>query len=524
MNIAEVLRDRARDLGDRPAIVDRRGGVSFVELDRASARAAAELDAAGLRPGDCALVFHPMSIRLYVVLVGLFRIGATAMFVDPSAGRRHIDRCCRLAAPRAFVATPAAHLLRIVSSAIRRMPIALVVGAALPGMRSVASGRRLAERDEIQPCEADTPALLTFTSGSTGDPKGAVRTHGFLLAQHRVLEEHLELERGAVDLTTLPVFVLANLASGVTSVIADADLRHPGAIDAGPLMAQISARRPTRVVASPALLDRLASHVRSHHATLDSFHHIFTGGAPVFPRLLQELRAIAPQAIVTAVYGSTEAEPIARVDLDEIAPGDLAAMRRGAGLLAGRPVPSIRLRIIPDEWSRPIGPFDAASFDARSLAAGQVGEIVVAGDHVLSGYLNGLGDEDTKFRVGDRVWHRTGDAGYLDHRERLWLMGRCSARIDDALGTLYPFAVECAAQDVAGVRRTALVERRGQRLLVVEIGGPGDAAPRETRAALLDALQWAALSDVVIVKRIPVDRRHNAKVDYPALRKMVHDE
>lgn len=519
MNIAEVLRDRARTLGHQPAIIDRDGCVSFEELDRATARAAAEFASAGLKHGDRALVFHPMSIRLYVVLVALFRLGVTAMFLDPSVGRRHIDRCCRLAQPRAFVAMPAAHLLRVVSRAIRRIPIKLVAGAALPGMRSVAHRKRLSERELIQPCEADSPALLTFTSGSTGEPKGAVRTHGFLLAQHRVLEEHLELGPGAVDLTTLPIFVLANLASGVTSVIADADLRHPGAIDPEPLLAQISAQRPTRVVASPALLDRLASHARLLHTTLDSFQHIFTGGAPVFPRLLQELREVAPHATVTAVYGSTEAEPIARVDLEAIAPEDLAKMRHGAGLLAGRPVPAVSLRVIPDQWGRPVGPFDAASFDARSLTAGEVGEIVVAGDHVLPGYLNGLGDEETKFRVGARVWHRTGDAGYLDDRERLWLMGRCSARIDDALGTLYPFVVECAAQEIAGVRRTALVERRGQRLLVAELN---DVAPRETRAALLDALRWAALNDVLIVSRIPVDRRHNAKVDYPTLHKMVH--
>jgi acyl-CoA synthetase (AMP-forming)/AMP-acid ligase II len=515
MNIAEVLRDRARDLGRQPAIVDRGGAVSFEELDRAAARAAAEFDLAGLKPGDRALVFHPMSIRLYVVLVGLFRLGVTAVFLDPSAGRRHIDACCRLARPRALVATPAAHLLRIVSRAIRRIPIKLGAGAPLRGIRSAACGNGDTADALIQPCATDSPALVTFTSGSTGEPKGTVRTHALLLAQHRVLEEHLELGRGDVDLSTLPVFVLANLASGVTSVIADADLRHPGAIDPGPLLAQIRARRPTRVVASPALLHRLASHARLRHTTLDSFRHIFTGGAPVFPPLLQELREVAPHATVTAVYGSTEAEPIARINLEEIASDDLVAMRRGAGLLAGRPVPAVSLRIIADQWGRPAGPFD---FDASSLPAGEVGEIVVAGDHVLTGYLNGAGDEDTKFRVGGRVWHRTGDAGYLDDRERLWLMGRCSARIDDAFGTLYPFAVECAAQDIAGVRRAALVERRGQRLLAVETDG---VAPQATRAALTEALRWAALSDVVIVGRIPVDRRHNAKVDYPALRRMV---
>jgi acyl-CoA synthetase (AMP-forming)/AMP-acid ligase II len=459
-----------------------------------------------------------MAVRLYVVLIGLFRLGVTAMFVDPSAGRHQIDRSCRLGQPHAFVATRAAHVLRLVSGAIRHTPLKIVVGAGLPGTRSVAAGGLRPERETIATCTPDSPALLTFTSGSTGQPKGAVRTHGFLLAQHRVLEHDLRLRPGDVDLTTLPVFVLANLASGVTSVIADADLVHPGAIDPAPVLAQIRAHRPTRIVASPALLDRLASHARSRHTTLDSFQHIFTGGAPVFPRLLRALREIAPQASVTAVYGSTEAEPMATVDWGEIAPVDFEAMRRGAGLLAGRPVPAIDLRVLPDRWGRPIGPFDAGDLDAEALATGTIGEIVVAGDHVVPGYLNGVGDAETKFKVGARVWHRTGDAGYLDERGRLWLMGRCSARIDDALGTLYPFAVECAAQEVAGVERAALVARRQQRRLAVQLKA---SASEQARADLLDALRWAGLADVVVVDEIPVDRRHNAKIDYPRLQKLL---
>ena len=82
----------------------------------------------------------------------------------------------------------------------------------------------------------DDEALITFTSGSTGAAKAAVRTHGFLLAQHAVLARDLELQAGEVDLTTLPIFVLANLASGVCSVIPDVDMRAPADADPARLM------------------------------------------------------------------------------------------------------------------------------------------------------------------------------------------------------------------------------------------------------------------------------------------------
>ena len=220
----------------------------------------------------------------------------------------------------------------------------------------------------------------------------------------------------------------------------------------------------------------------------------------------------------TRCTGSTEAEPIARVAWSEIAAVDLEAMETGAGLLVGRPVAAIQLRILPDRWGMPIGPYDDADFTRAVLAGGQRGEIVVAGAHVLPGYLNGVGDEETKFRVSGTVWHRTGDAGYLDPRNRLWLLGRCSAKLADQHGLLYPFAVECAALVVEGVRRCALVEHEGARVLAVELEG---LSHEDARRALLARLAWAGLKDVIVVEQLPMDKRHNAKIDYPALRKLL---
>jgi acyl-CoA synthetase (AMP-forming)/AMP-acid ligase II len=516
VNIAQVLSERAASMGDAPAIIDPARSVTFAGLERRASRAAAQLARAGVRPGDPVLVVCPMSVELYTVLIGLWRLGAMAVFLDPSAGRAHLDRCCRRVPPRALVAVPRAHLLRALSGALRRVPVKVAVGGWAPWTRRLRpdAGDGL---DGVACADADTPALLTFTSGSTGEPKAAVRTHGFLLAQHRVLEDDLRLRAGQRDLATLPIFVLANLASGVTSVIPDADLRRPAEIDPVPVLRQIHALGPTRVAASPAFLDRLARHAMSLGRPIEPLREIYTGGAPVFPGVLRNLHAAAPQARVVAVYGSTEAEPIARVAWDEIAPADVSAMESGAGLLAGRPVDAIDLRILRDEWGRPLGPLGAADLDRQTLPAGQTGEIVVSGPHVLPGYLGGVGDADTKVHVGTAVWHRTGDAGYLDHSGRLWLLGCCSARISDAHGVVYPFAVECAALTIAGVRRAALVALAGRRVLVVE----KEHAAGDPRSALLARLAWAFIADVVVVASLPVDRRHNAKVDYPAVQALV---
>jgi acyl-CoA synthetase (AMP-forming)/AMP-acid ligase II len=202
----------------------------------------------------------------------------------------------------------------------------------------------------------------------------------------------------------------------------------------------------------------------------------------------------------------------------DASPEDRQAMLSGAGLLAGPPVPGLALRIVVDRWGTPRGPYTTEQFAAECLPAGTPGEIVVSGEHVLSGYLHGRGDEETKCKVDGVTWHRTGDAGYLDDRGRVWLLGRCVARIEDAHGAVYPFAVEAAAYTNPGVRRAALVARDGRRLLAVELSQRSATAGLRT---LREQLAWAHVAEVRVFERIPVDSRHNAKIDYPALNRLL---
>jgi acyl-CoA synthetase (AMP-forming)/AMP-acid ligase II len=522
MNLTHVLQRQVAERPDAPALVTasrgRNRAITFAELDLSAQRLARLLHDSGLRAGDAVLVLQPVGIDLYVTLLAVFRLGLVAMFLDPSAGRGHVERCCSLRPPDAMVGTPKAHLLRLGSAALRRVRRKFVVGGPAPGAVRVGRARRLSPYTDVQPCEADAPALLTFTSGTTGAPKAAVRSHGLLAAQQAALARCLSLTPGQVDLTTLPVFALANLASGVTSLVPDADLRRPGRIDPGPVVEQVLRHRPRSTVASPALLKRVAGECARRGLTLPSFDRVFTGGAPVFLKTVEKLRQMAPAARVVSVYGSTEAEPMAHVAHDEVSDDDRAATLAGGGLLAGRPVPEVHLRILPDRWGQPLGQLDDQTFGSMSLPAGAAGEIVVSGEHILPRYLGGRGDAETKFRVGGRVWHRTGDAGYLDPAGRLWLVGRCSARLDDDHGTTYPLSVEAAAAEQPGVARAGLLLLGPERVLAVEPDDGAACNPSE----LTQALAWAHL-DRVVFTPIPVDSRHNAKVDYAALRRSLEN-
>lgn len=513
MNLVSLLVERARNHPERLALVDRQDGVdrsvSYGELVSRVAVGAGRLQEMGLKRGQVILVFQPVSIELYEILLAAFHMGLRVMLADPSAGRKFLSLCCKRLKPDAFFGPWKAQCLRLVVPEMWSIPLTICCGWFPAAVRWQVDGEPVPLADMAD----DDAALLTFTSGSTGIPKAAVRSHGFLVAQHRALSRALEFEEGEVDLITLPVFVLANLASGLTSVLAAMDFSKPGAPDAVSISRQCQDFRVTRCAASPAFFEGLLA------GGLPYFRKLYTGGAPVFPDLLRRLCGALPDATVHAVYGSTEAEPIAHFSAEQVAGEVEAVTGRGGGLCAGRPVPEIYLRIVADRWGTPL-----LVSDLISLPVGEAGEIIVSGEHVLRGYLGGLGDEETKVCDGEKVWHRTGDAGWVDTQGRLWLLGRCAEKMPpfpageglpvDALR--YPFTIECALREIFPAIRMAAMDWQGERTLVV-----GKKCGHYEASIIERKVEEFGIRQVIYLESLPLDRRHQAKIDYPALREIL---
>jgi len=505
MNIPQQLEKQARKRPQADALISADGRMTFSELERATQFTAAEFLRRGIQPGAGVLMLLPVGIPLYVHLIALFRIGAHAVLIDPGAGRAHLGAAVEMASPSAVIAGKKAKLLRLFVSEIRRIPLWVtpVTGGVGDGGKS----------SSLPSPRTETPALLTFTSGSTGRPKGMLRTHEFLLAQHAALEKSINLQPGERDLTTLPVFVLANLASGLTSILADCDFKHPGFVHGGRILRQIEREKPTRSCGSPAFYTRLAESAERRGRTIPSIRSIYTGGAPVFPSMVRQIKEAAHGSSVIIVYGSTEAEPIAHIDSIEFL--ELCSGRQARGLPAGKPVPEVEVAIFDPTCQPPDGCLDPKAFAAHLVPTGRPGELLVRGAHVGRGYLHGVGDVENKLRAGDQIWHRTGDAAWQDSDGRLWLLGRVHAAVRRRDGSiLYPFEIEARLDAFPGIRRTALVEFQGSACLVVEPEPETQWCGEAFRRICMEF----DVSQIRDLRKIPLDRRHNAKVDYPRLR------
>jgi acyl-CoA synthetase (AMP-forming)/AMP-acid ligase II len=468
VNLIDNFLQRAEKRPDHVAIREGSGRrISFAALKRQSASLASAFAAKGVSRGDRVLVGVWPGIDLYAGLAAIWRLGAVAVFPEPATGVAGFRHAAAATKPKALLAGWKIRTLALLFEETRRIPIGL----------SPSANRGRISDDCASLAEGD-PALISFTSGSSGAPKGMARSHGLMLAQHAALASLIGTNReDEIDLVAFPAFVLTCLGHGVTSVMPSWDVRRHDRADPNEVLAQIEAVGATRLLLPPVITQELAG-----TRLPPTVHRVLTGGGPVYPDVARRFLAGSPEVGLTVVYGSTEAEPIAHARADEFDEEIWREASMGAGLPVGAPVPEARVRLVDDE-------------------------IVVAGPHVNPGYLDPARDRETKIFDGATIWHRTGDAGRFDAAGRLWLLGRCSS----AARGLFPFSVETAVRLWPGVRAAVMVAREsGRSLLFIE----GD----ETQLA-----QWRRLIggigdlEVVAVRAMPMDRRHRSKPDVRAL-------
>jgi acyl-CoA synthetase (AMP-forming)/AMP-acid ligase II len=491
-NVVRHLVRLARSQPDQLAVVEPHGDrITFGELDDRTARFAGGLRAMGVPGGARLLVLAPMGIPLYIALLGVFRAGCTAVLVDPSADRALLRRTLARLDLTGFIGSPKAQLLRLLLPELRGLRWYVSTGFVPLPHRSFAR----VDGDPFGPEPVEVPALVTFTTGTSGRPRAMARRHAFLDAQRVALTEHMGLGSDDVDLATLPVFLLNSLSAGATCVLADADLSRVGSADPERIATQLREWEVTTTSGSPSFFAPLARTLQARGEQLPHLRKLFVGGGRVPSRLLEQLGAVAPQADVVVHYGSTEADPIASIEAAEL----LAMGGDGAGRGSCVGVPSAGLRL--ELW---------APGGTRAVDPDEPGEVVVAGDHVNRSYLEDP-EADARYKVhhDGLVWHRTGDVARRDAAGRLWLLGRVGEAIDGR----WPLVVEAVAESLPWVRRAGLGERDAEAVLVVELF--------DRPEGWQEQLRERCGVDRVLERAVPTDHRHNAKVDRVALARLL---
>lgn len=526
VNVADAMSVMARQSPDRTAVVFPSGQtearLSFAELDGLSESFAAGFQQAGLRRGDRTLVFVPPGPDLMAVIFGLLKMGAVPVLLDPGLPRKDMLACIRECEPVGFVGIPPAQAVRrLFPRAFRTLRVSVTAcrSALWPG-QTLARMRMLRAERAPQAYSAGDVAAIAFTSGSTGIPKGVVYSHGNFRAQVDIMRDVMGIVPGDVHLACLPIFGLFNPALGVTTVVPQMDPRHPSAVNPARLVADIEAHGVTFSLGSPTIWRRVADHCAVNRVKLRHMKKVFLFGAPVMPDLVSKMKDCLADGEVFTPYGATEALPLTLISGDEILRQTADSTAKGKGVCVGRAIGGADIRVI-DIREKPIAEWDGA----LEVAPGQVGEVTVRGAVVTREYLNR--PEQTaaaKIRDGEHLWHRMGDLGYLDEKQRLWFCGRKSHRVETAQGLMLPIPCETLFNRHPRVARSALVgigpPWKQRPVLVVE-PKPG-LRPRSAaeESAFIDELlelghgddRARQIATVLFHDAFPMDVRHNAKI------------
>jgi len=359
---------------------------------------------------------------------------------------------------------------------------------------------------------ADDPAAVVFTSGATGPAKGVRYTHGQLCAQRDALRALYRITDSDRFVAAFAPFAVFGPALGIATGLADMDVTAPATLTAAALDDACRRIDATMVFASPAALANVLATASGPLPSLAKVRLVMSAGAPVPIETLRRLAALCPHAELCTPYGMTEVLPVADTTLTR-----RAAVGAGRGVCVGDPVPGCDVMIAAVESA-------GISAALRPVPVGATGEVVVHTPWMSSGYDRLWHTQQLARPVHEgRTWHRTGDVGHLDANGQLWIEGRVVHLIHTPTGAVTPVPLEVAAEAVAGVQRAAAVgigpHGVQQVVLVVETTGEradGPADP-ELAAAVRAAAAPQPMAAVWTTRQLPVDIRHNAKIDRTAL-------
>lgn len=496
-NIAQLFYDSAEKFPHRTAIIDADATISFESLLKEVQNTAAYFTSKGIKSGDRVLVFVPMSIDLYRILLALFSIGATAVFLDEWVSLKRLNLCTQIANCQGFIGVTKSHLLRLVSRSIRRIPIKLKIG----GRANSSAQFPFVVSEEIS-------ALITFTTGSTGTPKAAVRSHGFLNTQFEILQEKVGSKPSDIEITNLPIVLFINLGVGATTVICNFSPKKADQFNYQKLYETIEIYQVSRLVFSPFLLNEYTNFLTVSDKFNHSINQLFTGGGPVFPNEAKKIIDRFSTSKAEVIFGSTEAEPMSSISMLELSNQDLMLDQ---GLAVGTPHPEAEIRII-EFVDGPLTQF-------QELPKNKVGEIIVAGKHVLANYLNNTeAIRRNKIIQNGKVYHRTGDSGYLNANNQLFLTGRCQGIVRVNERSYYPFIIGYELSQIEGVEQGAVIELNDSLTVVVEKSMKCQ-IPKSTLELEIRSLGFN--SERIIWTKIPRDPRHHTKIDSEKLKRQL---
>lgn len=439
--IPDAARATASRVGHRIAVSMAGEEISHRQLVERMDAVGGWLTARGVSPGHRVLLCASNSIDLLTAYLGVLAAGATAVLANP--GLTGVELAALVADSEARVAFADSNRLDVVCSASPTLDVLPLTGLD-----------RFARRGQTVSASAGSVAILAYTSGTTGEPKGAPLTHSNILSSIRGALLAWRWHEDDVCLHALPLYHQHGLSALHATVVSGSQLRVVDRLDAAALCDPSITDRLSVVFAVPSIYQRLAESGDLDMLRVPSLRLAVSGSAPLPSDLAKEVAA-ATGAIPLERYGTTESG----LNLSNYYTGPRRTGRVGLQL------PGVEVRLCDDT--------------GEVVADGHAGEICVRGPQVFGGYLgSSAGSSDTFWPGG---WFRTGDIGVRDPNDGSYaIVGRSKELIVTGGLNVFPREVEVVLArhpDVADVAVAGVHSERWGEEVTAFVVAAGSAEP-----------------------------------------------
>ena len=510
------FRRSAADRPEAPSVYYFDHVITFGEIDQLSDSLAAAFHAFGIKKGDRIVLDLQNVPQFLVATYATWKVGAIVVPVNPMYKENELTYFCKDSGAKLFVtlneiasALDLSFLKEtrvekvITTSPLDLFPTTMAPPPLLEGMKRESVSNAvdmfaLLERFQGKSVEdpvlsPDDVAYLTYTSGTTGPPKGAMNTHGNIAFNARVYQAMQRIEEKDVVLGVAPLFhVTGEVAHLAIAALAGIPVVLYYRFDAGETLRLIERWKVTMTVGSITVYIALMNHPDIKTRTLSSFVKAYSGGAPVSEAAVNQFKELTGQYLYN-VYGMTETNsPSHIVPWGKKAPVD----PESGALSVGVPVQNCVMKIMDLEE------------DSKELAPGEVGEIVDSGPIVIPGYWQK--PEETSHAIRDG-WLYTGDVGKMDEDGWFYVVDRKKDMIVASGYKVWPRDVEDVIYQHPSVKETAVVgvpdAYRGETVkafVALKEGAEGSVTPEEIISFCRDRMAaYKYPRQVELVSEIP---------------------
>jgi len=426
-NLVQLLERAVGQFPGKEAVYDGSSRLSYSELDKESTAIAASLREIGIAKGDHIAVALPNWNEFVVIIFAVAKLGAVAVPFNPKYQEGEIDYIINNAkAKAAFLAgevegNDLLHSFEKVHAKSPYLEHLITVRADLGGAFNYEQ-MKLQQASDFQKAapEVDDVAIILYTSGTTGDPKGTMLTHSNMITTGTVTSEVMNCNSEDVFLIPVPLCHIFGMVPGIISAVAvGAKMVLTQKFKAERTLQIVEQERVTVHHAVPSMFILELNHPNLKQYDLTSLRTGIVAAAPVPSTVISDIRKEMHCDILCS-YGMTEASPV--VSICTFADDDVTRAET-----VGRAFPGteVEIRDIESQVPSPIG---------------EVGEITARGPGIMKGYFEMPGK--TKEVLSSDGWYRTGDLGTLDGAGYVRIVGRKKDLIIRGGFNIYPREVE----------------------------------------------------------------------------------